>query len=93
MRCKGSIDLDAVLTGIIGFAISYMAWVFMSPSLKELNTAALNSNLPDVGVNALTKIQDSYDYAMVIIAAAWLLYILYSSIRREVENRVYQGRY
>jgi hypothetical protein len=44
-------------------------------------------DLPDKALNKFSFYTLMFDYAMVINAGGWLLYIVYASIRQEVESR------
>jgi len=90
---RGSVDPEAWITGLFGFSITFIAYIAFGPTFLELSEATNNMGLGDVAINNLSLTQMMYDYAMIFNAGAWLVYILYSSIRQEVEERMFQRRY
>lgn len=90
---KGGIDPTAWIVGIAGFAATYMVWVFTSPLLRELVGFGEGLNLPQVANQQFDFIKLLFDYAMVVNAAVWLIYIIFSSIRVEVEENEFMSPY
>ena len=85
----GGIDLQAVVVAIVGFSTVWIVWTTMSPVINELSEVATGGmiDLPDKALNKFSFYTLMFDYAMVINAGGWLLYIVYASIRQEVESR------
>jgi len=90
---RGSVDVNAWVVGIVGFTVTYFVWIFTAPIITQLNTVATDGglNLPAEALAVLPTIEDFYQWGLIFNAAVWLIYIVYSSIREEVESSV-RGR-
>ena len=88
---KGSVDPMAWMTAIVGFSLTFTLWVFFRPALDALLDTGLNS-MPIADPQAaiprqlLGFVSTVNNYAYIIIGAVWLLYILFSSIKKEVQE-------
>ena len=87
---RGSVDVNAWVVGIIGFTVTYFVWVFTAPAISQLKDIAVNGglNLPAEALAVLPTIEEFYEWGLIFNAAVWLIYIVYSSIREEVESSV-----
>lgn len=89
MDNKGGIDVGAWITAIVGFTFCWIVWSTLTPALDMLHNQIVNPsmNLPLSAVNVAHLIQKVWSYGMIINAGGWLLFILWSSIRKEVEEK------
>jgi hypothetical protein len=85
------VSFIAWLEGMVGFVVTYYTWSFVGPIIKALINAGTAMNLPDVASRMFPYINMLYNYAMLINAALWLLYIILSSTTTEVAPSVYEG--
>jgi hypothetical protein len=93
LKNRGSVDVTAWLAGMVGFASSYFVWVFISPVIRQLIAFGMTQHLPDVANGLFTFINTLMDYALIINAAVWLIYILLSSVKDEVVERGFLMEY
>lgn len=92
-RNEGGIDLEACIVAIVGFSAVWIIWTTFSPIINKMDAVATNPGLglPDKALNKISLYDMVWQNAMLLNAGGWLLYIVYSSIRQEVEAR--QQRY
>lgn len=93
MGNRGSVDIQAWLTGLMGFVVTYMLYILFGPTVKEMMGAAASMALPAEANSQIAFTEMMYNYGMVFLAGGWLVYIIYSSIRKEVAEKVYSRRY
>jgi hypothetical protein len=91
MDNKGGIDIQSWIVGIVGFTIVWILWATLTPAIDSLTTVTTGTalNLPVQFANIGLLIQKIWNFGMVINAGAWLIFILWSSIKVEVAEYVY----
>ena len=90
MDNRGGIDIESWVTAIVGFTVCYVVWVTVTPAINNLHDVILTLGLPTKSITLAHLVQKVWNYGMIINAAGWLLFIVWSSIRVEVAESEYK---
>jgi hypothetical protein len=95
MNNKGGIDVGAWITAIVGFTFVWIMWTTFTPAIDILTRYIGHGQitLDPRSTTLVDLVQKIWNYGMVLNAAGWILYILWSSIRREVGEEAYGVEY
>lgn len=95
MDNRGVVDIQAWITAMVGFTLVWVIWTTVTPVEDKFVQAIVNGNmqLPIQSLNLALMVQKIWSYGMIINAVGWLLFILWSSLRREVAESGYEVRY